>query len=289
MSLVKVNELLAHATSKRYGVAAINIFNYETIKWAVQAAESEHAPIIIQFYPGFENHLPCRYVAAIAKDMAERASVPVAVHLDHSRDYETIAAGIRDGFPSVMVDGSALPFEENVRLTAEVVCIASIFGVDVEAELGHVGSGANLEDFADSGRYTSVEQAVEFVARTGCNSLAVAVGNAHGVYIREPKLDMDRIRALRRALDIPLVLHGCSDIPDDQIRESVELGISKFNIATEYDRAIYRVFAGTIDTDEEKGSFFNLIKQSEETIIDFVRRKIRLLNPNRYTLQPAEI
>ena len=284
MSLVKVNELLTHAMSKKYGVAAINVFSYETIKWAIQAAEAERVPIIIQYYPGFGEHMPCRYVAVIAKDMAKKASVPVAVHLDHSNKYETAVAGIRDGFPSVMVGGSALSFEENVRLTAEVVRTASVFGVDVEAELGYVGSGANLEDIVDSSRYTSVEQAVGFVAVTGCNSLAVAVGNAHGAYIREPRLDMDRIRALRKSLDIPLVLHGCSDIPEDQLQESVELGISKFNIATEYDRAIYRIFGKGMGEDEKKGSFFKLTRESEEAIIDFVRKKIRLLNPNRFTI-----
>lgn len=284
MALIKVNDLLKHATSNKYGVAAINVFHYESVKWAVQAAEVEQTPVIIQLYPGFGKHIPCHYIATIAKDMAQKASVPVGVHLDHSNSFEIAIAGIRDGFPSVMVDGSALPFEENVKVTAEVVRTALIFGVDVEAELGHVGSGANLEDIVDSSRYTSVEQAAEFVARTGCNSLAVAVGNAHGVYIQEPKLDMERIKALRKALNIPLVLHGCSDIPDDQLQESVNLGMSKFNIATEYDRAIYQSFRNKIDMNEDKGSFFKLTGQTEESIIDFVRRKIRLLNPNHFTV-----
>ncbi len=284
MSLIKVNELLKHATSNKYGVAAINIFHYETIKWAIQAAEAEHTPIIIQFYPGFGEHFPCQYAATIAKDLAQKAIVPVAVHLDHSNTYEIAVAGVRDGFPSVMVDGSALTFEENVKMTADVVRTASVFGVDVEAELGHVGSGANLEDIVDSSRYTSVEQATEFVARTGCNSLAVAVGNAHGIYIQKPSLDMERIKLLRKALDIPLVLHGCSDIPDEQLQESVNLGMSKFNIFTEYDRAIYQSFRNMVDMNEERGSFFKLIGQTEEAIIDFVRKKIRLLNPNHYSV-----
>lgn len=284
MSLIKVNELLKHATSNKYGVAAINVFNFESVKWAIQAAEIERTPIIIQLYPGFGKHIPCQYVSYFAKDMAAKASVPVGIHLDHSHGYEIAVAGIRDGFPSVMVDGSALPYEENVKVTTDVVQVARIFGIDVEAELGHVGSGSNIEDIVDSSRYTSVEQAVDFVSKTGCDSLAVAVGNAHGVYIKEPKLDMDRIKALRASIDIPLVLHGCSDIPDSQLQESVNLGMSKFNIATEYDRAIYQTFKKSIDMNEDKGSFFRLIGQTEETIIDFVRGKIRLLNPNHYTV-----
>jgi ketose-bisphosphate aldolase len=284
MALVKVNELLKHATSNRYGIAAINVFQYESVKWAIQAAEIERTPIIIQLYPGFGKHISCNYVSYIAKDMAQKAFVPVGIHLDHSHSFEIAVTGIRDGFPSVMVDSSALPFEDNVQVTSDVVRVARIFGVDVEAELGHVGSGSKLEDIVDSSRYTSVEQAVDFVAKTGCDSLAVAVGNAHGVYIKEPKLDMERIKALRKAVGIPLVLHGCSDIPGDQLEESVNLGMSKFNIATEYDRAMYQSFRNKIDIDEKNGSFFKLISQSEESIIDFVRGKIRLLNPNHYTV-----
>lgn len=284
MALIKVNELLKHATSNKYGVAAVNVFSYETIKFIIQAAEIERTPIIIQFYPGFEKHISCRYVSYIAKDMAAKASVPIGIHLDHSHSYEIAVGGIRDGFPSVMIDGSAMPYEDNLQVTTDVVRVARVFGVDVEAELGHVGSGSNIDDIIDSSRYTSVEQAVDFVAKTGCDSLAVAVGNAHGVYIKEPKLDLERIKALRAAINVPLVLHGCSDIPDSYLQESVNLGMSKFNIATEYDRAFYQSFRKKIDMNEEKGSFFKLIGNSEESILDFLRGKIRLLNPNHYTV-----
>lgn len=138
MPLVKVNELLHHATENGYGVAAVNVFNYETIKWVAEAANRERIPVIIQFYPGFDKYIALKHVAAIAKDFAEKSSVPIGVHLDHSAGYEIAVSGVRDGFPSVMVDGSALPYEENMALTAAVVKTAAVFGVDVEAELGHV-------------------------------------------------------------------------------------------------------------------------------------------------------
>lgn len=283
MPLVKVNDLLQHATENRYGVAAVNVFNYETIKWVAEAANQERVPVIIQFYPGFEKYIPLKFVADIAKHFAEESDVPIGVHLDHSAGYEIAVGGIRAGFPSVMVDGSALPFEENVRLTAAVTKASAVFGVDVEAELGHVGSGANLDDIVNSDHYTNVDQAVEFVERTGCGSLAVAVGNAHGAYVQTPNLDFDRIAALRKALPIPLVLHGCSDIPSVQLQESVRLGMSKFNIATEYFRACYHGIAECVDKDAPNGQFMNLMVDVAGEAVEFLRSKMKLLNPNGFS------
>ena len=208
MSLVKVNELLQHATEHHYGVAAINTINYETISCAIAAAEAERVPVIIQFYPGFGQYIPLSHIAYMAKDLARKASVPVAVHLDHSASYEIAVGGIRDGFPSVMVDGSARPFEENLAMTKAVVETAAVFGVDVEAELGHVGNAQILDDLTNADHLTDPDKAVEFVEKTGCGSLAIAVGNAHGNYIQTPNLNFDRIRELRKAVSIPLVLHG---------------------------------------------------------------------------------
>lgn len=284
MARVSVKEILQHATIHKYGVPAINVFNYETVKWAIEAAQMERLPIIIQIYPGFEQHINLKYVADFAKDMAQKASVPVAVHLDHSASFEIAITGIRDGFPSVMVDGSSLPFEKNITVTKDVVRVARVFGVDVEAELGHVGVGTNLDDIENTDNYTSVEQAVEFVERTGCDSLAIAVGNAHGVYIKEPNLDFSRISKIRTSMSIPLVLHGCSDIPAEQLQKSVNLGMSKFNVATEYDRAFYKAISKKIKLGDKNDSFFKLETEASEEIKAFVIGKLRLLNPNKYSL-----
>ena len=283
MSLVKVSELLKHATENHYGVAAINTINYETIRCAIQAAEAERVPVIVQFYPGFDKYIPLSHIAFMANDLARKASVPIAVHLDHSASYEIAVSGIRDGFPSVMVDGSSLPYEENVAMTSQVVRTAAVFGVDVEAELGHVGVGQNLEDMTNADLFTDPDQAAQFVERTGCGSLAIAVGNAHGDYIREPNLDFDRIRQIRKAVSVPLVLHGCSGIPDEQMREAVNLGMSKFNIATEYFRACYHGVVQHGDPAEKNGDMFRLMMETSENAIDFVRGKMRLLNPNKFT------
>ncbi|WP_288736353.1 class II fructose-bisphosphate aldolase [uncultured Enorma sp.] len=284
MALVKVNDLLRHATEHHYGVPAINTFNFETIKYIVAGAEQEHMPVIVQFFPGFYQYIPLKLVSAIACHYAEQASVPVAVHLDHSAGYDIAVGGIRDGFPSVMVDGSSLPYEENVALTKAVAEVGRVFDVDIEAELGHVGNGSNEADFVGSDMYTDPAQAAEFVERTGCGSLAIAVGNAHGPYVKTPHLDMERIKEVRAAVSIPLVMHGCSDIPDEQLQETVNLGMSKYNIATEYFRAMYKsieknVADGTYDEDA-----FGLMRAAGEDMTAFVASKIRLLNPNNYSL-----
>ena len=184
---------------------------------------------------------------------------------------------------SVMVDGSALPYEENLALTAAVVRTANVFGVDVEAELGHVGSGENEDDIVNTGHYTDPDQAADFVERTGCGSLAIAVGNAHGPYVKVPNLDMDRIRAIRSRVKVPLVLHGCSGIPHDQLRESVRLGMSKFNIATEYFQACCQSVAGAMEAGA-KGGLPGLMEEAAQGAVDFVRGKMRLLNPNGFSL-----
>lgn len=285
MALVKVNELLAHAVRHHYGVAAVNVINIEMTRYIIEAAERERMPAIVQFGPVFDTYLDMHYVAYAASDMAKKAFVPIAVHLDHSKKYEIAMKGLKSGFPSIMVDGSALPYEENVALTRSIVRAAEVFGVDVEAELGHVGIGAREDDIVNRDYYTNVEQAADFVNRTGCRSLAIAVGNAHGPYIKTPRLDFERIKEISSRVSIPLVLHGCSDIPDDQIREAVNLGVSKFNIATEYFRAMYHAIEAEIQKNDCRENGAELMVRLREPMIEFVCDKIRLLNPNHYCIE----
>lgn len=284
MPLAKVKDLLVHAQEHGYGVPAINVFDYNSIKFAAMAAEEARMPLIIQYFPGFDVHAPLADIRDIAVAFARRAAVPIAVHLDHSRSFEIAVSGLGAGFPSVMVDGSALLYEENVSLTAEVARCAHAMGVDVEAELGHVGMGMNLEDMTDAARFTDPDQAVDFVSRTGADSLAIAVGNAHGNYIRTPELDFDRIRRLREVLDIPLVMHGGSDIPNDQLARAVRCGMSKFNIATEYQRAFYNNMKEFFADGSNAGAYFKALRAIERPCIDFVKSKIDVLNPDGYRL-----
>ncbi|MCI8406450.1 MAG: class II fructose-bisphosphate aldolase [Oscillospiraceae bacterium] len=280
--LENVRALLTDGWKRGYGLAAINVFNYESIAWAVKAAEREQTPILIQFYPGYIPFVPMKTVADMAMDCIEKASVPIGLHLDHSAAYELAVGGLGAGFPSVMIDKSTDSYAVNAAETAAVVRAAHAMGAVVESELGHVGSAANLDDFTNPNHFTDVEQAARFAAETGADSLAVSVGNGHGAYVRTPELDFDRIRALRAALDIPLVLHGCSDIPVEQLQRAVELGISKFNIATEYDRQFYNALHRLTTQGEKKyTAHYPCLLAIEEEMIAFVQEKIRILNPNR--------
>ena len=281
MALIQTAALLRHARDNRYGVAAVNACNYDAIHWIVTAAEQEGVPVIVMVPPSFEPWHPIRFLAFMAKELAAQANVPVAVHLDHSRSFALAVGGIHAGFPSIMVDGSALPFEENVAMTKAVIQTARVFHVDVEAELGHVGQGVDAAAMKDADRYTDPQQAVDFVRLTGCDTLAVAVGNAHGIYIEQPKLDMERIAYLRKLLSVPLVLHGGSGIPDEQIAQSVEAGISKFNLFTEFDQAVYQAMAKVISElgENSPAEYRHLLPKLGEPVIAMLRGRLRLLNP----------
>lgn len=279
MSLASVKEMLKHATDHQYGIPAMNVFNYESIKWAIMAAEEENMPLIIQFYPGYTVHISMKAIAECVKDLAQNSRVPIGLHLDHARDFETAIEGIKAGFTSVMIDGSRLPFDENAALTAAVKRVASVYGVDVEAELGRVGSGSNLDDFANPNSYTDPLEVQRFVELTNADSLAIAIGNGHGHYVQAPVLDFERISAIRRLTDIPLVMHGGSGIPDQQMQESVRRGISKFNVATEYGTALYDAMKLVVDRAD---SHYGVLHSMEEGAIAYVRSKIKLFNPNGY-------
>lgn len=276
MSLASVKEMLQHATKHQYGIPAMNVFNYESIKWAIQAAEEEQKPIIIQFYPGYTVHISMNVIAQCVIDLAQKATVPIGLHLDHARDFDTAVEGIKAGFRSVMIDGSQYPFEENVALTAAVARVARVFGVDVEAELGHVGSGGKVDDFTNPNHFTDPHEVQRFIEQTRADTLAISIGNGHGNYVQTPVLDFERISTIRRLTSIPLVMHGGTGIPMNQMQEAVRRGMSKFNIATEYGIALYRSMTPIVDKCD---SYYGVLHSLEEGAVNYIRSKIRLLNP----------
>ena len=234
MALEKSGDIIRDAYKNKTGVVAFNVLNYDMIKLAIQKAEEVQKPILVACYPGFKDMIAIDAVAEIAKICAKNVKVPVGLHLDHSTEYDELIQAMHMGYSSVMYDGSSLPFDENAKNTAEVVKVAKALGIDVEAELGHVGDAGQASDFSDSAGFTSPDDAMLFVEKTGCSSLAVAVGNAHGSYIQEPNLDLDRISDINKKIGIPLVLHGGSGIPDEQVKEAVRRGIAKMNVGTEF-------------------------------------------------------
>jgi len=277
MSFEKTGDIIREAHKNNYGVAAFNAFNYEAMKFAVEAADEVGKPVILQHYPGWYDYISFESMYAIVRSLGDKAKVPVGVHLDHCGDINIIIHAMKAGFLSVMYDGSRLPFEENIKITQEVVKAAKEFGADVEAELGNIGSAANISDFTDTSKFTDPDDAMIFVKETGVLSLAVAVGNAHGNYAALPNLDIPRIKTISDKIKIPLVLHGGSGIPDGQLREAVKCGIAKTNIATEYFHAFYKTVENYVNGENRK-DIFSCMKASQKDVTAFLIDKINILN-----------
>ena len=246
--LVTTKEMLLDAQAGHYAVGAFNVESLEFVMAVIKAAEDRKSPVIMQTTPGTVKYANLDYFAAMCKVAAEQASVPVAIHLDHGDGFDRCIQAMHAGYTSVMIDGSHVPFEENIALTASVTKVAGPIGIPVEAELGKVG-GKEDDGPAVEGEnpYTDPDEAEGFVARTHCTSLAVGVGTAHGVYKGTPHIEQGVLKEIRSRLDIPLVLHGTSGVPDDQVAEAIANGICKVNYATELRQAFTRGFMGYMD------------------------------------------
>ena len=237
MALVTTEKMLKDAQAGHYAVGAFNVENLEFVMAVLAAAEETKSPVIMQTTPGTIKTAGLDYFYGMVKAAAERASVPVALHLDHGDGYDRCMQAFRTGYTSVMIDGSHESFEDNIALTKSVADAGACMGVPVEAELGKVGGKEDDVEVEGESPYTDPVEAKEFVERTGCTSLAIGVGTAHGVYTEEPHIDQDVVKAIRAAVDVPLVLHGTSGVPDEQVAEAVKNGICKVNYATELRQA----------------------------------------------------
>jgi ketose-bisphosphate aldolase len=281
MAFEKVSAILKDADAKRTAVLAYDCFNFESIAWLVEAGEELGIPVIVMLYPGLMESIPAHVFAAITKAVAKKVKIPVGLHLDHCDSYETILGTIRDGFTSVMIDGSKLEYAENVRVTCEIVKAAHALGIDVEAELGKVGTAANKGDFKNEDLYTTAAQAADFVAKTKVDSLAIAIGSAHGWYVETPKLSMPRLKEINSAIDTPLVLHGGTGIPEDQLKESFRLGINKLNVGTEYFAIFYSTIKDYQQLKDKKESFAALQSYQKKVIKEYLRNKLLLTMPDK--------
>ena len=233
MALVTTRELFADAQKNSYSIGAFNLENMEMVQAVAAAAEELKAPVIMQTTPSTVKYADLRYFYANVKAAAEMASVPIVVHLDHGNSFDLAMRALRVGYTSIMIDGSHESFADNVAVSKAVADACHPSGVPVEAELGKVGGKEDDLEAGDENPYTDPQQAKEFVERTGVDSLAVAIGTAHGVYKGIPKVDVDRLSAIREVVSIPLVLHGTSGVPDDIVRECVRRGICMVNYATD--------------------------------------------------------
>ncbi len=233
MALVTSRQLLSDAQKEGYAVGAFNVENMEMVQAVAAAAEELQAPVIMQTTPSTVKYADLAYFYANAKAAAESVSVPVVIHLDHGNSFELAMRALRTGYTSVMIDGSHGTFEENIAVSKAVADACHPSGVPVEAELGKVGGKEDDLEGGEGNPYTDPKEAGIFVEKTGVDSLAVAIGTAHGVYKGIPRLDVKRLSEIREVVTIPLVLHGTSGVPDDAVRECIRRGICKVNYATD--------------------------------------------------------
>ena len=233
--LVSGKDLLDVANANNFAVPAFNVSDYAMMNGLFEISEEKQSPLLIAIHPDELSHIGTDVLHAIIA-RANRSSVPVTIHLDHGASYEQVLLAIQSGFTSVMIDGSMLPFDENIAITKRVVDTAHAVGVSVEGELGTIGKTDNeAEDGAASIIYTEPDEAVTFVEATGVDSLAIAIGTSHGIYpaSMKPELKLDLLKRIKAKVNIPLVLHGGSNNPDAEIGESVKLGVNKINISSD--------------------------------------------------------
>ncbi len=277
MPLVTVKELLKGAAAGGYAVGAFNCNNMEIVQAIIDAAEAEKAPVIMQASQGAIKYAGIEYIMALARVAADNATVPVAMHLDHGTSFDQVMQCIRYGFTSVMIDGSKYSLDENIVLTRKVIEVARAVGVSVEAELGKIGGTEDDITVSDKeAAMTKPEEAQKFVAETGVDSLAIAIGTAHGQYKWEPKLDFDRLRRVKELVDIPIVLHGSSGVPDDQIAEAIRLGVRKVNIDTNLREAFVKGVRAVLEKDPNEIDPRKLLGPAKKEMSAVIREKIRL-------------
>ena len=268
--------ILKEAQNRKYAVGAFNVYNLEEIKAVVKAAEILQAPVILQIHPAAYSFggNPLLKACIVAADVAE---IPVAVHFDHCKSIEMIHDALQAGVDSVMADGSHMSYEENISFTRSVVKVAKKFGASVEAELGMIsGKEDGLDDLALAAKMTDPDQAGQFLISTGADFLAICIGNMHGHYPKEPNLDFERLKAIRKLLPNPLVLHGASGLPNEMIETSIQLGICKINVNTDLRQAYLdsiRMFS--------HGDLLDLMQTSVLAVQKVVEQKIKLMDLKR--------
>ena len=275
--LVNLKEIIGMAEKGGYCIPAFNVYNVECVMGVIEAAEEAKAPVIIQLYPRLVNGTIGHYTSFAIVEAARKASVPVCFHLDHGPSEMEVQKALRFGATGIMYDGSVHPFEENVANTKHIVDICEAVGVGVEGELGHIGS-VNDEAMDE---FTNPEEAAEFVKATGVCCLAVLIGNAHGHYKKTPCLDIERVKAIREATGgIPLVLHGGSGIPDDQVKAAIKAGIRKMNIGTDVCCAFAEGTLESLNDPNRSIAIDIFMKKAVESVKKLALDKINLVGAN---------
>ncbi|GAB2717401.1 class II fructose-1,6-bisphosphate aldolase [Paenibacillus thermoaerophilus] len=277
MPLVSMNEFLPQAKAKKFAVGQFNMNNLEFAQAIVEAAMEEKSPFIFGVSEGALKYMGIEFTVAIARAAAEKSGLPIALHLDHGSSFEVAMKCIRAGFSSVMFDGSHYPFEENIRLTKEVVKAAHAMGVSVEGELGTIGGVEDdISVDAAEAALAKPEEAIRFYEETGVDCLAIAVGTAHGMYAGEPNIRFDIIEKVSQAIPVPIVLHGGSGVPDEMIKKSIEAGVGKINVNTENQVACTDTIREVLAKDAKVYDPRKYLAPARNAMKEVVRSKIRL-------------
>lgn len=283
--ILSTREMLLKAQKEGYAVPAFNIHNLETLQVVAETAMEMRSPVIIAGTPStIEDYAGPDYIKAMAEVASNKYNIPIAIHLDHFENVDAIKKDIDIGFKSCMIDASKYEFEKNIEIVKDVVEYAHKFDAVVEAELGKLGGREDdIEVDAKDAMYTNPDDALEFVNRTGVDSLAIAIGTAHGLYKGEPKLDFERLKEIREKVNVPLVLHGASDVPDELVEKAISLGICKVNIATDlkvpFSDAVKEYFKENPKSNDPR----KYMTPGKEAMKKIVEHKIRVCgSENRY-------
>ncbi|MBP2071594.1 MULTISPECIES: class II fructose-1,6-bisphosphate aldolase [Thermoanaerobacterium] len=275
--LVTGIELLKKANEEGYAVGAFNTSNLEITQAIVEAAEEMKSPAIIQVSEGGLKYAGIETISAIVRTLATKASVPIALHLDHGTDFNNVMKCLRNGWTSVMMDASKLPLEKNIEVTKNVVTIAHGMGVSVEAEIGKIGGTEdNVTVDEREASMTDPDEAYRFAKETGVDYLAISIGTAHGPYKGEPKLDFDRLKKIKEMLKMPIVLHGASGVPEADIRKAVSLGVNKINIDTDLRQAFAARLRELLKEDGEVYDPRKILGPCKEAMKEVVKNKMRM-------------
>jgi len=284
--LYTMKDLLKVAKENQFAVPAFNICSYDMMKAIMEEVEAQNAPVILEIHPDEIAYLNDEFVAA-AKDYAHNSKVPVVIHMDHGGSVKDVMRAIRNGYTSVMIDASTQTFEDNMSLTKEVVKLAHDVNVSVEAELGTIGNNGSAEGGSANIIYTDPNQAEEFVKETGIDTLAVAIGTAHGLYPKDmtPKLNIELLKELNERIDIPFVLHGGSGNPDSEVSEAVKYGVAKVNLSSDLKSVFFDALREVLTKNPKIYEPGDVFPEANDKVKEVVKHKLHVLN----TIGKAEL
>lgn len=284
--LYTMKDLLKVAKENKFAVPAFNICSYDMLKAIMEEVEKQNAPVILEIHPDEIAYLNDEFVAAV-KDYAHNSKVPVVIHMDHGGTINDVMRAIRNGYTSVMIDASVQAYEDNLEITKQVVELAHAVNVSVEAELGTIGNNGSAEGGSANIIYTDPDQAEDFVEKTGIDTLAVAIGTAHGLYPKDltPKLNIELLKELNQRIDLPFVLHGGSGNPDSEVSEAVKYGVAKVNLSSDLKSVFFDALREILSENPAMYEPNEVYPMANEKVKEVVRHKLGVLN----TIGKAEL